>query len=197
MEKFELKRGELQATFILPVVYHARKGMGASMNFRCNYPGMEPPMAGAALSEGDLNVCLRLGTSSGKAEALMAEAADFFQPQYPEQIFRAGTHGPYELLRSIQRYGTAEESEGLFYLFKGADGKMVGIEDRGPDALYASSAFAQPAFPVSTVAGNYQADRRMGTDLHVNYSIARKAGRDFMKIDSAIIRFIARYRRPG
>ncbi len=173
MEEIELRNGNLHTTFVMPATYKVERGTEALMVFRCKYPGMEPLDPNGMPQDDDINVYITLlDNRPSTTERIVAEAQDHFNPERPGQKYHVGKQGSYELYRSITGTKNSHGIEVITYVFQAKDGKLVGVENPGNWSV------------------NYEAERKIGNDLHIKYLISKKLGQDFIKIDEVVTTFI-------
>ena len=142
------------------------------MLFRCRYPDMQPLDPDGMPQDDDIDVYITLANHRGRTERMVAEATDHFDPTRPGLDYHAGKQGPYELYRSIAGAGKDTAIEVTTYVFKAQDGKLVGVEDPGDWSV------------------KYEAHRKIGNDLQIQYLISKPLGQDFIKIDDVVTKFI-------
>lgn len=172
MKDIELKNDGLKVTFSMPVAYKAEKVSEALMLFRCKYPHMEALDPNGLPQNEDIDIYISLlKDRPSRPERLVAEASDSFDSKHQGRAYHVGKHGMYELYRYVRGHDQARQ-EVTIYVFKASDGVLVGVEDPGGWSR------------------NYEAERKLGNNLHIRYLISKDIQEDFAKIDEAVTTFI-------
>ena len=171
----QLRTKDGKATFTLPVKYEADDADKNLITFAFHYPSMEPIKPGNAPEKDQIKIYLSPTiapdrSSANYAKNLEDNAVDHFDPNRRGLEYRIGHQGIY---RKYQ-LGNPDEPDDLstYYVFQASDRQLVTVKDPVPIIVL------------------FKAHRTIDYRFDVQYTIAKKIGKDFVKIDEVVTTLI-------
>ncbi|KAF3997664.1 hypothetical protein HAV38_13465 [Glaciimonas immobilis] len=169
MKQLHSKDGK--ATFTLPVKYKPSTADKDRITFSFHYPSMEPIRPGKAPEDDEITIYLSPTKASDRSSENYAKnlehyAIDRFNPARLGLQYRIGQQGIYRMYQM----GNPDEPKDLstYYIFQAADGQLIYIKDPVPFIVL------------------FTAHRTIAYRFDVQYTIAKKIGKDFVKIDEVV-----------
>lgn len=171
MIKLELASHALRAQFNLPDEYHPMQYHAGHLALRCHFPDLKPERREMPKTDETIDLQITLQKSLGRAEHLINGDGPVIEPAYLRQMSCLEPIGRYQIYQE-ERIQTGIRHTLMSYVFFADDGAVVGVEDPG-EAI-----------------DRYQYSRKIGKFVHVQSSISKEFGDDFIDVDLRISDFI-------